>query len=308
MLGTTTVSTMTGDIEALAESWQRTLRARDLSPATLRAYGYGIARLVQHLSEKGMPTTVANITREHLEDFISDLLARAAPATAASNFGVMHGFFKWLVADGEITVSPMVNMRSPRVPEQLPPVLLDEQLRALLATCSRKDTLENRRDMAILRVFMDTGARLAELSGLDVDDVDLNVGTIRLLGKGGSVREPAIGVKTVSAIDRYLRRRGMHPAAKLRALWLGHKGRYTHQGIAAMVTNRGRQAGLGDGVHPHQLRHSFAHGWLAGGGSERGLMQLAGWRSTRMLGRYGASLAAERARAEHRLRSPGDRL
>jgi site-specific recombinase XerD len=300
-------TTQTGDIDTLAGSWQRSLRARKLSPATLRIYGYGVAQLAAHLAEKGMPTAVANITREHVEDFISDVLSRSAPATGASYYCAADRFFKWLVADGEITASPMVNMKKPKVPEQLPPVLEDAQLRALLKTCERADTPENRRDMAILRVFMDTGARLAEVAGLDIADVDLNTGTIRLLGKGGSEREVAIGVKTTAAIDRYLRKRAMHPAARLTALWLGHRGRYTFQGIAAMVANRGKAAGL-DRIHPHMLRHSFAHGWLAGGGSERGLMQLAGWRSTKMLGRYGASLAAERARAEHRQRSPGDRL
>jgi len=298
---------MTGDIEQLAASWQRALRARKLSPATLRLYRIGVEQLAAHLAAKGMPTTVEHITREHVEDFISAVLDRAAPATAAAYYGAALAFFKWLVADGEIKVSPMTNVSKPKVVAPETAVLDDDQLRALLKTCERIDTRDNRRDAAILRVFIDTGARRAEVAGLDVADVDLNSGTIRLLGKGGSERTVAIGAKTVSAIDRYLRKRVTHPAARLPALWLGHKGRYTIAGVAAMVKNRGQQAGIGD-IHPHQLRHSFAHSWLASGGSERGLMQLAGWTSSKMLGRYGASLAQERARAEHRQRSPGDRL
>lgn len=91
------------------------------------------------------------------------------------------------------------------------------------------------------------------------------------------------------------------------ALWLGEKskGPMTDSGVAQLIRRRGRAAG---GSHPHQLRHTFAHQWMASGGAENDLLQLAVWRSCQMLAPYGASAAGERAREAHRHDSPADRL
>jgi site-specific recombinase XerD len=111
------------ELGALVDSWLRHLRAQRMSPATLSTYGTSARQLAAFLADRGMPTTRAGITREHIEAFVSDLLARFKPATAHNRYRALRTFFGWLVDEGEIRESPMARMRPPRLPEEPPAVL-----------------------------------------------------------------------------------------------------------------------------------------------------------------------------------------
>ena len=296
-----------GEVDEYLGSWGRSLRSRNRSEKTIRGYGETVQIFQGFLRSGSLPTVVGEIERGHVEAFMADQLARWKPTTALTRHQALRQFFLYLVDEGELTESPMARMKPPSIPEVPVPVVPDADLKRLLRVCEGTD-FESRRDMAILRLFIDTGCRLAEITDLAVEDVILDVEVINVVGKGKRPRSVPYGPKTSATLDRYSRLRKRHPqASRTNALWLGPKGGLTTSGVTQILRRRCAEAGIGQ-LHPHQLRHTAAHEFLARGGNETDAMRLFGWKSRVMLSRYGASNADERARAAYRRIQPGERV
>ena len=180
----------------LLRSWERSLRARNLSPATISKYAESGRQLVAHLLDNG-EIGPDQVRREHVEEWIAHLAATRSASTASVRYRSVQQLFTYLLEEEEIAADPMARMRPPLVPEKPVPVLALDDAQRLLKTCDSKGFVD-RRDAAILRLFLDTGVRLGELSALSVDDVDLEASTSRSCsgrdagrGRARSARGPA---------------------------------------------------------------------------------------------------------------------
>lgn len=286
----------------LSDSWQLSLRADRKSPATLKTYGDGLRFYLAWCAEN----KVQPLERTSLRGWVSELLEEGAqPATARSRQLAVRRFTAWLAEEGEIPADPFLGVKAPKLDSKVVEPLSDDQLRALLKACTpppgadHAQMLRHRRDEAILRLMLETGARAGEVIALEVGDVDLLAGTATVRrGKGGKGRVVPFGPHPAKAIDRYLRLRSRHRLAGTAALWVGDRGKaFSYDALHKTLAERARVAGI-DGFHPHRMRHTAAHRWLAAGGSESGLMAVAGWTRPDMLMRYTKAQASSRTAEE----------
>ena len=290
--------------------WQTALRAENKAPGTVALYADGATRYLRWCADGDhLP-----MSRAALNSWIAVLLdTGAASGTARIRQLAVRRFACWLTAGGEIPTDPFPGVKAPRVEPPLVEPLTDDELRALLATCAvaedvcAEETLHHRRDEAIIRLMFETAIRSGEVTSLQLDDLDLigRLITIRR-GKGARGRVIPIGQATTEALLIYLDEREKHPLAHTPDLWLGSRGRqFGREGLMRSLRRRAQRAGV-QGFRPHRLRHTAAHRWLAAGGSESGLMAIAGWTRTDMLVRYTRARASERAAVEARRLNLGE--
>ena len=145
-----------GQLGQLMRSFDRSLRAQGRATSTRDQYLMSVGQMVDYFATTGMPDRPDLVTREHVETFLAEFAQSHKPSTVQTRYKCLRLFFAFLREEGEVRKDPMANMKPPIVPDI--PVLTDDQLTKLLKACSAKD-FDSRRDIAIIRLFMDTGIR-----------------------------------------------------------------------------------------------------------------------------------------------------
>jgi site-specific recombinase XerD len=292
------------DLADLLASWETHLEAERKSPNTIRLYVAGIRGWLGWCEAQGRP---AALDRATVNAYVAWLLRTGAePATARARQLALRLFTAWLVDEGELPSDPLAGLKPPKLDAKVVPVLDDRQIRALIRACEGR-TLYDRRDEALVRLMLETGIRAGEAVALQLQDVNVRAGLLLVRrGKGGKGRAIGFGAATARALDRYLRARRSHPRADAPALWVGYAGRgFTYDALLRALGRRAKAAGISP-FWPHMLRHTMASRWLAKGGSEGGLLAMAGWTHRQMLERYAAATRSERAIEEARRLGLGD--
>lgn len=266
---------------------------RGLAKNTVNAYRRDLTRYVDFLVES-QKFSLKNVTENDVANFVPTLRSGtddAAPLSASSAARctvAVRGWHKFAHEEGVVTDDVARRVRPPSQPKRLPRALSVDDMQKLLHAAATSDNAVGLRDRAILELLYGTGARISELIGLDVDDVDVDsspeetgdLPVVRLLGKGNKERIVPVGSYARSAVSAYLvrGRPALASAGKGNAaLFLNVRGnRLSRQSAWAVITAAAERAGLSEDISPHTIRHSFATHMLAGGADIRIVQELLG--------------------------------
>ena len=254
---------------------------RGLSANTLAAYRNDLSALAKFQCPKNKPAiSWGSVKERDIRNFLDDLDKRGySLATKSRKIASAKSFFNFLKSEGIIHNNLMDEVRQPRSGQVLPKALSIEEVDLLLNFKSEKQSNEDLRDGVMVELMYAAGLRVSELVGLNVRDVDLDVGSVRTIGKGYKERVIPIYETAVESISEYVTIiRPIHSQSqKQEALFLNRRGsRLTRQAVWLRLRKLAITVGISDKITPHMLRHSFATHLLHGGASLRHVQELLG--------------------------------
>ncbi len=272
---------------------------KNFSPATIRAYTADLDQFARFCAgtepaAKGAARTPppaidpAQVTLRTVRGFLGALSAQGLKtASLGRKLAALRSFFRFLNREGLLQGNPARPIPSPAKSRTLPPVLTVDEASRLLETPGGPPR-SPLRDRALLELLYSSGLRVSELTGLNLEDLDLPGGSVRVLGKGRKERIVPVGRKAVEAIRAYLARERRGGGAGGSAVFLNVRdgGRLTSRSVHRLLGARALRQGWQKRISPHALRHSFATHLLGGGADLRAIQEMLGHRSLSTTTRY----------------------
>ena len=255
------------------------------APNTVSSYRRDLERYSGFLARRGVQS-LTEVTETDVRDFLvalrkgdpDDGVPGLADSSVARTLVATRGFHKFAAAEGIVAEDVAHAVRPPKAPRRLPKALSVDEVLAILEAAGAADHPRALRDRAMLELLYSCGARISEVTALDVDDLDTEHRAVVLRGKGGKERIVPVGRPAIAAVDAYLVRG--RPALLKRgtpALFLNIRGgRLSRQSAWQVLVDAAGRAGVDKDVSPHTLRHSFATHLLDGGADVRVVQELLG--------------------------------
>jgi integrase/recombinase XerC len=264
------------------ENFSRYLKAeRGYSAHTVSSYDSDLRQFQEYLSDKGLGDFAASlerITPEIIRTFLGELIQHGiSKRSVERKLAALRAFFRYLVRTGSIEHDPTSTLSGPKKEARLPQYLRAEEISSALLSIP-SDSVSGCRDKAIIDLFYATGMRLSELTTLNVADLDVSGGQVKVSGKGGKERILPVGRNTLQTLNRYLERRGeFTPDSEEKALFLSTRGkRISRRSVQALVSRWLRLISEKEHLSPHILRHSFATHLLDRGADLQAVKELLG--------------------------------
>ncbi len=276
------------------------------SEATIRFYEYVIGKLLRFVEENNLDSSVES-THQHILPFFSHLQHQnLSPSTYHTLFRGIRVFTRFLHHEGY--VSAEIRLPKVRQPHTTISPLNSSQMKTILHSFDTKTYL-GLRNYTIVRLFLDTGMRLSELSRLQLNEVNLEEGFVLVHGKGAKDRYVPIGRSTIKCLWNYIKKRAVIDENTNPYLFLTRRGtRLSARGVQIVFRNLKKKLNLdGRKLSPHLLRHSFALAYIENGGDPFSLERILGHTNQTTTSKY-VNMARTTVKSQHGKYSPGERL
>jgi integrase/recombinase XerC len=256
---------------------------KNASPHTCRNYLRDLEQFESFLEEMA----IEKVDRMVLRRYLSFLHRKNRKSSIARKLSTLRSFYRYLVREQVLSANPAKPVATPKVEKLLPTTLtVDEAFRLMGSPSKDQKTRETElRDRAILELLYSSGLRVSELVGLNPNRVDLDLGIVRVMGKGRKERIVPVGAKAIEALKSYLETRGILEEGSPLFVNL-RNGRLTDRSVARLVKKYGRQSGIFRKISPHSLRHTFATHLLDAGADLREIQEMLGHVSLSTTQRY----------------------